>query len=158
MVYGIKPQRHRAHGGRTDGDYYLLGIRCDPWPCGKRSMKNMQKTKDWLEMALDDMQDAICPAMAGKTREGTSLPPFRSLARIQDIWMTPEGLPLGESITLIGPEGRPVALLVSLKSKKNESIKQTWDWEARIDTLAQKVSQAWKGEKTAVEVLSEMRR
>jgi HEPN domain-containing protein len=25
----------------------------------ERTMKNMQKTKDWLEMALDDMQDAI---------------------------------------------------------------------------------------------------
>ena len=25
MVYGIKPQRHRAHGGRTNGDYYYRG-------------------------------------------------------------------------------------------------------------------------------------
>ena len=31
----------------------------DSWPRGKLTMKNMQKTKDWLEMALDDMQDAI---------------------------------------------------------------------------------------------------
>ncbi len=66
-------------------------------------------------------------------------------------------LPFGESITLIGPEGRPVALLVSLEPGKVER-KPVPDWDARMDTLAQKVSRAWTGEKSAVEVLSEMRR
>jgi len=66
-------------------------------------------------------------------------------------------LPFGESITLIGPEGRPVALLVSLKTAKAVP-KPVSDWDARMDELAQKVSRAWKGEKSAVEVLSEMRR
>ena len=66
-------------------------------------------------------------------------------------------LPLGESITLIGPEGSPVALLVSLKSGKIKK-NQAEDWDARMDVLAQKVSRAWKGEKKAVEFLSEMRR
>jgi hypothetical protein len=68
-----------------------------------------------------------------------------------------KGLPFGESITLIGPEGCPVALLVSLKPGKIER-KPVSDWDARMDTLAQKVSRAWTGEKSAVEVLSEMRR
>ena len=66
-------------------------------------------------------------------------------------------LPFGESITLTGPEGCPVALLVSLKSGKAER-KTVSDWDAQMDELAQKVSRAWKGEKSAVEVLSEMRR
>lgn len=68
-----------------------------------------------------------------------------------------KGLPFGESITLTGPEGRPVALLVSLKSG-NAERKPISDWDAQMDELAQKVSRAWKGEKSAVEVLSEMRR
>jgi hypothetical protein len=68
-----------------------------------------------------------------------------------------KGLPFGESITLTGPEGCPVALLVSRKSGKAER-KPVSDWDAKMDELAQKVSRAWKGEKSAVEVLSEMRR
>jgi len=68
-----------------------------------------------------------------------------------------EGLSLGESITLIGPEGCPVALLVSLNPGTNEK-KPDADWDARMDGLARKVSRAWKGEKSGVDVLSEMRR
>ncbi|HPS90713.1 MAG TPA: hypothetical protein PKV33_01035 [Methanothrix sp.] len=66
-------------------------------------------------------------------------------------------LPFGESITLTSPEGSPVALLVSLKSGKAER-KPVSDWDAQMDELAQKVSLAWKGEKSAVEVLQETRR
>ena len=68
-----------------------------------------------------------------------------------------EGLSLGESITLIGPEGCPVALLVSL-NPGNIVKKPDVDWDARMDDLARKVSRAWKGERSAVDVLSEMRR
>jgi hypothetical protein len=68
-----------------------------------------------------------------------------------------KGLPFAKSITLTGPEGNPVALLVSLKSGKAER-KLVFDWDAQMDELAQKVSRAWKGEKSAVENLSEMRR
>jgi antitoxin (DNA-binding transcriptional repressor) of toxin-antitoxin stability system len=68
-----------------------------------------------------------------------------------------KGLTFGESITLTGPEGCPVALLVSLKSAKSERMPVS-DWDAQMDELAQKVSRAWKGEKSAVEALSEMRR
>jgi hypothetical protein len=67
------------------------------------------------------------------------------------------GLSLGESITLIGPEGGPVALLVSLKPERIVQ-KSAIDWDARMDDLARKVSRAWRGEKSAVDVLSEMRR
>lgn len=68
-------------------------------------------------------------------------------------------LRLGETITLIGSEGKPVALLVSLEAAKNgPKPTPASDWEARLDTLAQKVSLAWKSEKSAVETLSEMRR
>lgn len=66
-------------------------------------------------------------------------------------------LPFGESITLTGPEGRPVALLVSLKPGKAVQMPVS-NWDDRMDELAQKVSRAWKGEESAVEVLSEMRR
>jgi antitoxin (DNA-binding transcriptional repressor) of toxin-antitoxin stability system len=66
-------------------------------------------------------------------------------------------LPFGESITLTGPEGSPVALLVSLKQERAER-KPISDWDAQMDELAQKVSRTWKGDKSAVEVLSEMRR
>lgn len=68
-----------------------------------------------------------------------------------------KGLPFGESITLTGPEGHPVALLVSLKPGKAE-LKQVSDWDERMDDLAKRVSRAWKGDKGAVEALSEMRR
>jgi antitoxin (DNA-binding transcriptional repressor) of toxin-antitoxin stability system len=66
-------------------------------------------------------------------------------------------LSLGETVTLTGDEGTPVALLVSLKSREIQR-KDFSDWEARMDQLAQKVSRAWKDERSAVEVLSEMRR
>ena len=68
-----------------------------------------------------------------------------------------KGLSFGESITLIGPEGGPVALLVSLRPGKVLQ-KPAVDWDARMDDLARKVSRAWRGEKSAVDILSEMRR
>ena len=57
----------------------------------------------------------------------------------------------------IDTEGRPVALLVSLKPGKAVQ-KPVSDRDDRMDELARKVSRAWKGEKSAVEVLSVMRR
>ena len=66
-------------------------------------------------------------------------------------------LHLGETITLVSSEGTPLAVVVSLKPAPAE-VEPTSDWEARWDALAQKVSRAWKSEKSAVEILSEMRR
>lgn len=66
-------------------------------------------------------------------------------------------LRLGETVMLVGSEGVPEALLVSLKSAPAKPQPLS-DWGARWDALAHKVSQAWKSEKSAVEVLAEMRR
>jgi len=68
-----------------------------------------------------------------------------------------EELTLGETVTLIGSEGMPRALLVSLKPVLRETEAEA-DWEARWDALARQVSDAWQSEKSAVELLSEMRR
>jgi hypothetical protein len=68
-----------------------------------------------------------------------------------------EELNLGETVTLIGSEGMPQALLVSLKPLLRETEAEA-DWEARWDALAQQMSDAWQSEKGAVELLSEMRR
>ena len=65
--------------------------------------------------------------------------------------------------------------LADLEGQENLLILQKWvesettrvkqsepmtfeEWDARWDELAQKVSQAWKGTKSGLEILSEMRR
>ncbi len=68
-----------------------------------------------------------------------------------------ERLQLGETITLVSSEGTPLAVMVSLKPRPVE-VESATDWEARWDALAQKVSQAWTSDKSAVETLVEMRR
>ena len=68
-----------------------------------------------------------------------------------------EELNLGDTVTLIGSEGKPQALLVSLKPVVRETEAEA-DWEPRWDALARQVSDAWQSEKSAVELLSEMRR
>ena len=68
-----------------------------------------------------------------------------------------EQLRLGETATLVSSEGAPEALLVSLKSSAGQPQPMS-DWDTRWDALAQKVSQAWKSEKSATEILAEMRR
>ena len=75
----------------------------------------------------------------------------------QDLRGLIEELNLGETVTLIGAEGVPRALLVSLKPVLRE-IQEDADWEARWDALARQVSHAWRNEKGAVELLTEMRR
>jgi antitoxin (DNA-binding transcriptional repressor) of toxin-antitoxin stability system len=66
-------------------------------------------------------------------------------------------LDLGDTVTLIGSEGVPQALLVSLRAAPREALIES-DWEVRWDALAQQVSEAWKSKKSAVELLSEMQR
>lgn len=68
-----------------------------------------------------------------------------------------EQLRLGETVTLVSSEGAPEALLVSLKSTATR-LQPMSDWDTRWDGLAQRVSQAWRGNKSAVEILAEMRR
>ena len=68
-----------------------------------------------------------------------------------------EELDLGDTVTLIGSEGVPQALLVSLRPTLHKAPVEA-GWEARWDALARRVSEAWQSEKGAVELLSEMRR
>jgi hypothetical protein len=68
-----------------------------------------------------------------------------------------ERLHLGETITLVNSEGTPLAVVVSLKPA-HVKVEPASDWEARWDALAEEVGRAWKSEKSAVEILSEMRR
>ena len=75
----------------------------------------------------------------------------------QDLRRLLEELDLGDTVTLIGSEGAPQALLVSLKPALREALAES-EWEARWDVLAQQVSEAWQSEKSPVELLSEMRR
>jgi antitoxin (DNA-binding transcriptional repressor) of toxin-antitoxin stability system len=63
----------------------------------------------------------------------------------------------GETVTLIGTEGVPIALLVSLKAAPSENHEEA-DWDARWDALARQVSRAWKSEKSALELPTDMRR
>ena len=75
----------------------------------------------------------------------------------QDLRSLLAQLELGETITLVGPEGIPEALLVSLKAAPSRTQSPA-DWDARWDALARKVSMAWTSDKSAQETLAEMRR
>ena len=66
-----------------------------------------------------------------------------------------ERLHLGETLTLISPEGAPLAVVVSLKPVE---IRTASDWWAQWDELTRRISQAWKGKQSAGEILAEMRR
>jgi antitoxin (DNA-binding transcriptional repressor) of toxin-antitoxin stability system len=66
-------------------------------------------------------------------------------------------LRLGETVMLTSTEGNPLALLVALKPEP-PAAKEIADWDARWDALAHQVSLAWKSDKSAAEILSEMRR
>jgi hypothetical protein len=68
-----------------------------------------------------------------------------------------EQLRMGETVTLVNSDGTPLAVMVSLKPAPVEAEPLS-DWEARWDALARKVSQAWKSDRSAVEILTEMRR
>lgn len=72
-----------------------------------------------------------------------------------------EQLPLGETLTLIGSEGMPIAIVVSLKPPLPTPIKTKItpeEWDARWEALAKKVGEVWQDDKSALEILSEMRR
>ncbi|MEW6211622.1 MAG: hypothetical protein AB1631_24870 [Acidobacteriota bacterium] len=63
----------------------------------------------------------------------------------------------GESVTLVDSNGSPVATLISLTAPAEKKL-STEERMARWEALAQEVGRAWKGDKGAVETLSEMRR
>lgn len=61
----------------------------------------------------------------------------------------------GETANLRDPAGRPMALLVPLRSSEDTAEMQGWDaeWEA----VAKEIDLAWKSKKSALEILTEMR-
>ena len=63
----------------------------------------------------------------------------------------------GETVTLVGPGGAPVAMMVSLKPASSE-VESSADWWTRWDELTYKISRAWQGDESALEILAEMRR
>lgn len=65
-------------------------------------------------------------------------------------------LPPGETATLIGPEGKPMAVLVPLRS--SEGTTKEVDWDSEWQALAREIDSAWKSKKSALEILTEMRR
>ena len=75
----------------------------------------------------------------------------------QDLQTVLQQLHLGETVTLVGDEGAPEALLVSLRARGAEHHAVA-DWDERWDELANRIGDAWQSEKSAVEILSEMRR
>ena len=75
----------------------------------------------------------------------------------QDLQTVLQQLHLGETVTLIGDEGAPEALLVSLRARRAERHTVA-DWDERWDELANRIGDAWESEKSAVELLTEMRR
>lgn len=69
-------------------------------------------------------------------------------------------LHLGESLTLVDTSGRPVAVLISLRGD-DEAAEEAMEWEAwkaEWDALAERIGKSWKSEKSAVQIVSEMRR
>jgi antitoxin (DNA-binding transcriptional repressor) of toxin-antitoxin stability system len=62
----------------------------------------------------------------------------------------------GETATLISLEGKPMAVLVPLKS--SEDAAKVLDWDAEWETLAREIDLDWKSKKSALEILTEMRR
>ena len=62
----------------------------------------------------------------------------------------------GETATLIDPEGKPMAVLVPLKS--SEDAAKGIDWDAEWEAMAKEIDLAWKSKKSALEILTEMRR
>jgi hypothetical protein len=74
----------------------------------------------------------------------------------RDLQSLLEGLNLGETVILVDAESVPQALLISLRPVLRDSQAEA-EWEARWETLARQVSKAWKSEKSAVELLADMR-
>jgi antitoxin (DNA-binding transcriptional repressor) of toxin-antitoxin stability system len=62
----------------------------------------------------------------------------------------------GETATLIGPEGRPMAVLVPLRS--SDDVVKEIDWDEEWQALAHEIDSAWKSKKSALEILAEMKR
>jgi antitoxin (DNA-binding transcriptional repressor) of toxin-antitoxin stability system len=76
----------------------------------------------------------------------------------QDLTTILSQLKPGESATLVDGDGKPVAMLISLKADPCEKKLTPTEWMAQWEALTQEIGRAWKGDKSAVETLLEMRR
>jgi hypothetical protein len=66
-------------------------------------------------------------------------------------------LPAGETVELVGSEGEQVAVVLTVQPSTDKPMSPE-EWLAEVDALAQEIDKAWKSEKSAVEIISEMRR
>jgi prevent-host-death family protein len=66
-------------------------------------------------------------------------------------------VPSGESVTVIGADGKPVARVIPLRPQPEEAVSDE-DWLAEWDALAEEVGKTWKGGLSAVEAVAEQRR
>ena len=57
----------------------------------------------------------------------------------------------GETATLVSAEGKPMAVLVPLKS--SEDAAKVLDWDAEWETLALEIDLAWKSKKAGEELV-----
>ena len=89
------------------------------------------------------------------SRVGSMVVPVKTAER--NLEQLLEELNLGQTLTLLGSEGTPLAVLVSLKPTHPEA-KSLGDWEMQWQRLAEEIGRAWKGDKGAAEVVAEMRR
>jgi len=68
-----------------------------------------------------------------------------------------EILPEGETIEVLGDTGEEVAVLLTVKRGSEKPLSPE-EWLAELDALAEEIGRAWKSDKSAVELVSEMRR
>lgn len=91
-----------------------------------------------------------------------------------------DNLPFGEALTIVSPDGSPLAILVSINTEAGidapeepvnsviedvedvqESVidsPQQEEWESLWSSFAEETERAWKNDKSALEILSEMKR
>lgn len=67
---------------------------------------------------------------------------------------------LGETVTLLDDDGKPLALLVSLhqESASDSNADANVEWDTQWDALAGQISDTWNSDQSAVDTLVEMRR
>ena len=67
---------------------------------------------------------------------------------------------LGETVTVLDDDGKPLALLVSLhqESTIESDANANAEWDTQWDALAGQISETWNSDQSAVDTLVEMRR
>jgi len=68
-----------------------------------------------------------------------------------------EHLRPGERVNLVGSDGRRLAVVLSVRPDPANQVSSE-EWMAKWRALAREISKAWKSDKSAVELVSEMRR